>query len=92
MVMKAVKNEKPSSKLDLNICYIYTKYSYTIKTAPVAEGLVFFLFDSYVPGSCRVERFSMCQLFSRLNVHRIVTEMRLKTAFPVTIHSPFSHH
>ena len=30
--------------------------------------------------------------FSRLNCHWMMTEMRLKSTFPVTIQSPFSHH
>ena len=34
----------------------------------------------------------MCLPFSRLNSNWMMTEMRLKSTFPVTIQSPFSHH
>ena len=34
----------------------------------------------------------MCLPFSRLNGNWMVTEMQLKSTFPVIIQSPFSHH
>ena len=49
--------------------------------------------DGYI--SCRILRkqvTEMCLPFSRLNGDWMVTEMRLKSTFPVTIQSPFSHH
>ena len=98
--------KKPKKKLStkLNIRSTNTKYSSFCLTVPVAELLVYFPFDS----STRVRAASgvilfkkkktdwkvteMCMPFSRLNGNVMVTEMPLKSIFPVIIQSPFSHH
>ena len=58
-------------------------------------------FDSYIPSSSLVGCYlifqrtnwkitEMCLPFSRLHGHWMVTEMRLKSTFPIIIHQPFS--
>ena len=86
---------------ELHIRYTNTKYSSMYITIPFGEWLVCFPFDSCIQGSSRVGRnfifqkkkpTETCLPFRRLNGHWMVTEMRLKSTFPVTINSPFSHH
>ena len=49
---------------ELNIRYMYTKYSSLIIKVPMALWLGCFPFDSYIPGSIRVRRNFIFQKIS----------------------------
>ena len=85
---------------ELNIRYRNTKYSSLFLTAPVAEWLAYFPYDSYIAGSSRFGRIFIFRKISWLKGHWNVpaiqstewwlTEIRLSRHHSAIIQSQFS--